>query len=804
MSVVGVDLGYQNSVIAAAGRGGVDVLLNGNSNRLNPSMVGFGECRNMGETATSGASSNFKNTIKGMKRLLGMPFDSPAAQLEMRHYPGVTFTPLKKPGGGPDSIAVEVDFANEKKVIPLEHVAGMMVRHMGTIAAEKAATTSTGADINSLFPQDWVIAIPPYWTDAQRRAMLAGCEMVGIPSVQRLMHENTATALAYGIFKDLRKEFTADKPTNVMFIDMGASAYTVSVASFEPGKLRVLGCYSDPNLGGRDFDLAIGNWIAKKFEDKYGKKLSAKPMERPKTRLKILAAAEKAKKTLSPHGVKEASINLEMLQDDFDFHTKLTHSEYEELCQPLLARLEVPVKKCLLESKLEASALSVVEIVGGSTRINSLKKKLMQVLGVKTLSTTMNADEAVARGAALQSAILSPRFKVLPYDIEEAQPYPVEISWGDAAAAADEATSVVMFDRGLSFPVTRRVTLKKAGNFSVKAAYQTPASVDEFGLDPTLAKTDICTFNIEGPAEEKKIRVNVKQDIHGIIQISSSQMVEEKEAEEGEAGEEKEGEEPKKKKVTKTNLNNTTSRPFDWSTDEVNKYHEMEASMANTDRIVKETADMRNELESYIYDMRDKINSDSHYGPYGTEDEKEAFSKLNETTENWLYEDGFDAAKKVYSEKLSALKKLGGPLEKRKVEAEGRAAAVSTLQTTLDTYQKWVNESQNDDKYKHITDEERQTVHKTCDDTSAWMYEMMDKQGDLPVHADPILTVSSLNDKVRELNEKCGPVMRKPVPKPNPVVPEKKPEEPKKEPEATGEEPMDVDPEEGKEKMEVD
>mmetsp|Transcript_6400 Transcript_6400/g.8321 ORF Transcript_6400/g.8321 Transcript_6400/m.8321 type:complete len:814 (+) Transcript_6400:92-2533(+) len=813
MSVVGVDLGYQNSLIAAAGRGGVDVILNGGSNRLNPTMVGFSENRKMGEFATSGVTSNFKNTIFGMKRLIGLPFDSPASQREMQFYPGVTFVPHKKAGGGPATIAVKVDFANEKKEIPIEHVAGMMLHHMGTIAAEKAALSSPGADASSFFPQDWVIAIPPYWTDAQRRALLAGCQMVGIPSVQRLMHENTATALAYGIFKDLRKEFTAEKPTIVMFLDMGASAYTASIFSFEPGKLKSLSCHSDPNLGGRDFDLAIGNWVAKKFEEKYGKKLSAKPMERAKTRIKILAAAEKAKKTLSPQGVQEASINLEMLQDDFDFHMKLKSTDYETLLKPLLDRLEAPIKKCLEEAKLTASDLNVVEVVGGSTRIGSLKLRLSEILNNMTLSTTMNADEAVARGVALQSAILSPRFKVLPYEILESQPYPVEISWGDGPSAEDEATSVVMFDRGLSFPVTRRVTLKKSGTFKVKAAYQLPVAVEQYGLDESVSTTDIVEFAIKGPAEEKKVRVNIKQDIHGIIHLSSAQMVEEVESEETEGGEKaegeaKEGEEPKKKKITKTNLESSISRPYDWSTEEVNKYHEMEVAMANTDRIVTETADMRNELETYIYDMRDKINSESFYGPYGSSDEKDAFVKLNGDIENWLYEDGFDATKKVYSDKLAELKKLGGPLDKRKTEAEGRAAAQSTLQSTLEIYQKWANDSQGDENYAHITDEERQRVHKICDETSSWMYEMMDKQGECALSSDPVLMVADLNAKARALNETCGQVMRKPVPK-------KKVEEPKKEEPASeagageaGAEPMDVEGADGAKKeaetMEVD
>lgn len=760
----------------------------------------------MGEEATSGVISNFRNTIRGVKRLIGLPFDSPSAQSEMQHFPGVSFVPHSK-GSNVATIAVQVDFAGETRVLPVEHIAGMMIHHMGMVAAQKAAQESQTSDTALTFPKDWVVAVPPYYTDVQRRALLAGCEMVGISSVQRLMHENTATALAYGIFKDLKKEFKAEEPTKVMFIDMGASAYTVSIASFEPGKLKVLACCSDPTLGGREFDLLIARWVAGKFEEKYGKKLSSKPMDNPKTRLKILAAAEKAKKTLSPQGVKEASINLETLQDDFDFHVVLKAGEYDKLCQPLLDRLEGPISKCLAESKIDSvrKELSVVEVVGGSTRIGSIKRKLMDILKVSSLSTTMNADESVARGAALQSAILSPRFKVLPYEIQEAQPYPIEISWGDS-----EDDSVVMFDRGLSFPVTRRVTLKnKGGPFAVKAAYKISDSL-QWGLDASLAADSIVTFNIHAPNDQApsdaKIRVNVKQDVHGVIALSSAQLVEEVEEEENkesvaESKEAEEGEAPKqKKKITKTSLEFSMTRPYDWSSAEINKYHEIEVAMANTDRVVRETADMRNELESYIYDMRDKIMSDSGLGLYGTEKEKTAFTKKNEEIENWLYGDeGFNATKKVYGEKLAQLKKLGGPIEVRQSEAVGRPMAQADLQAALELYQNWVNNEGG--SLAHITDEERSKLRKACDAASSWMYEHMDKQGDLPLNVDPILTVEKLNSKLAELKRECGPIMGKPVPRAPPPAPAKKADSSssKDAPENAGtrEEPMDVDAKDG-------
>lgn len=780
-------------------------------------MVGFDDSRKAGEYATSGVSSNYKNTVIGMKRLIGLAFDDPRARREMRSL-AVECVPVPRATGGPPSIGVKVQLSGETKVISMEAVLGMMLQHIGEIAALKAQATEPGLPLSSLMPQDWVIAVPNYYTDSQRRAVLTACDIVGIKGVNRLMHETTATALAYGIFKDLKKDF-AETPGMVMFIDMGASAYTVSIAAFEPGKLIVKSAHCDPDLGGRDFDEVIAHWIATQFVAKYKNKLSSSnPMDLPKTRLKLLTAAENAKKTLSPVGVKEARLNLEMLQDDFDFSASLSATEYEALCEPLLARLAGPVEAALKEAGVSASDLTSVEIVGGSTRIGCVKRQLTQILGGDiTLSTTMNADEAVARGAALQSAILSPRFKVLPYDIAEAQPYPIQISWADgdhaagvevdAASGTTETTkdSVVMFDRGLTFPIVRRVTLRRAGEFTVQALYDESAFA-KFDL-PVGVAPHIAEFIIKAaPGDDKKVRVNVKEDIHGIIHLSSAQMIEEIEGEEDAADAETPADEEKKKKLKKTNLEFTIRRPLDWTPDEVLKANEAEVAMANNDRIIRETADMRNELESYIYDMRDKVTSDSQLGLYGTDSEKAAFCAKNEAMESWLYEDGFDANKSAFADKLAELKALGNPIEKRQIEAMGRAAAVSALQSTLELYNNWVRDSQANDAYAHIADEERDKVRTLADSTSAWMYEMLDKQGGMAPNQDAALTIAELQSKTQYLNVNCGPIMRKPAPKKaKEEVPKK--EEPKVDEtkEGAAEVPMDVETEgEGAAPMQMD
>jgi heat shock 70kDa protein 4 len=295
------------------------------------------------------------------------------------------------------------------------------------------------------------------------------------------------------------------------------------------------------------------------------------------------------------------------------------------------------------------------------------------------------------------------------------------------------------------------------------------------------------------------VRVNVKADINGIIQLISAQMIEEVEAED-KAGDEKEGEE-KKKKITKVNLDTSTSRPIEWSDAEVKVANEMEVAMENTDRIVRETANMQNELESYIYNMRDKICSDSHLGPYGTEEEKSNFVAKSEATQNWLYDDAWDATKSMFAEKLAELKQIGGPIESRMTEALGRDGALKTLQSTLQLYQNWVNESQTNESYSHITDEEREKVRSVTEEVSSWMYEMMDKQGSLAANQEPVLKIAALVQKTKDLKASCDPTMRKPKPAPKKEEPpkpeEKKPENAEETKDATMEDAVKPDAPEG-------
>ena len=212
--------------------------------------------RSCGESASPTYSSNLGNTLTSMKRLIGLKFDSDQARKEMARLPSsLKFCDNKINGG----VGVEIFFDGKERIVSVEQGAAMMISHLRDIAKANNAEQDV---------VDWVIGVPPYFSDQQKRSFLDACAVVGVDCL-KLMDETTATALAYGIFKDMKKEFKEDSNNYTLFVDIGESAYSVSVVSFTKAKLTTLSTQWDRNLGGRDFDLAIAEWAAKKFVEKY-------------------------------------------------------------------------------------------------------------------------------------------------------------------------------------------------------------------------------------------------------------------------------------------------------------------------------------------------------------------------------------------------------------------------------------------------------------------------------------------------------------------------------------------------------
>lgn len=796
MAVVGIDFGNLNCVCATAGRGGVDVLLNGASKRQNQCAVSFQDKqRFMGDEAAAVLRSNYRNSPTDFKRLIGRKFADPEVQEELARLP-LNF--LELPDG---NVGVEVDYNGSKTVVSMEQVTAMMLTKL--MAITKAAK---GVDV-----AEAVISVPGYWTMAQRQAMMDACSIAGLNCL-RLMHDGTASALAFGIFKSAKGLFDAEVPQNVMFLDMGHASVTSTIVSFVTGKLVVKSAAYDRNLGGRDFDRAIAQQVAAAFREKHNKD----PMAHPKAVMKIMTACEKAKKTLSPQGVREAQISIECLLDDIDFNMRLTIEDFKAASAPLLERLNVPVQSALAQANIEPSALSSIEIIGGCSRIGFVKEHLADLLGLDKsamnngLSTTLNADEAVARGCALHSAMLSTRFKVKPFNIFEAVSFPVELCWDSAAGAAaadadapaDEdaageeasissaaATSVVMFQRNDETPKTRRVTFKRADRFTITARYAGDG-VSELppGVDPTIG-----TFTVQ-PAESDAvvpdIRVNIKHDIHGLLKCVSAHQMEEikeevkdSEGKEGEGkadapaeGKEDEGktegkdgepaaaDPPKKKRYRKVPLSVEPVLPG-MSSAALQTARQTEMDMAAQDQLIEDTNNARNEVESHIYAMRDRLIEELR--PFCTDAEKDTVEAGLTAAEDWLYYgDGYDAEKAVYTDKLAELRASSDQIERRLVESKTRDKTVRSLRGAIDEYRAWVSSSASDEKFAHITDAERSIVRNACAEDEAWLFEQLEQQAQVPQHMDPVLKVSHLTDRHRQLQDKCRPILNKPKPQP--------------------------------------
>jgi heat shock protein 4 len=285
---------------------------------------------------------------------------------------------------------------------------------------------------------DVVLSCPAWFTDAQRRSLIDASEIVGL-KILRLINDTTATALGYGITK-LDLPAPDEKPRRVCFVDIGHSNYTASIVEFKKGELAVKSTASDRHFGGRNFDQALVDHFAKEFKEKFKIDINSNA----KARFRVLAGCEKLKKILSANA--SAPLNIESVMDDVDVRGFLKREELEELVRPLLDRVTVPLKEALAEAKLKPEDIDAIEMVGGCTRVPSLKAAVQEFFG-KPLSFTLNQDEAVARGCAFSCAILSPVFRVRDFSVHDMVQYPIEFTWEKSPDIPDEDTSLTVFNR---------------------------------------------------------------------------------------------------------------------------------------------------------------------------------------------------------------------------------------------------------------------------------------------------------------------------------------------------------------------
>merc|ERR1719466_416757 len=298
---------------------------------------------------------------------------------------------------------------------------------------------------------------------------------------------------------------------------MGYSSLQCCVVSYNKGKLKVLSTSFDPFLGGRDFDRKLAEHFAVEFKTNY--KIDVTKNKRASIRLQN--ECEKLKKLLSSNSGK-MTMNIECLMDDKDVRGFMLRSDFEEMCMPLFQRVKVTLQG-LLNDKVKAENIYAIEIVGGSTRIPKVKQIIKEVFG-KDSSTTLNADEAVARGCSLHCAMLSPTFKVRDFTVIETCPYGITLEWENADGSAGEVSTMELFPRHHQAPQTKLLTFYRAEQFSLKAYYTNPNLINH--SQPKIAQFKICDARADAEGHASKIKVKLRVDKNGLFGVQQASLVE--------------------------------------------------------------------------------------------------------------------------------------------------------------------------------------------------------------------------------------------------------------------------------------
>ncbi|KAF1761893.1 hypothetical protein GCK72_010152 [Caenorhabditis remanei] len=777
MSVLGFDIGNLNCYIGVARQGGIEVITNDYSLHATPACVSFGpKDRSMGVAARQAVNTNIKNTVINFKHLVGRKFSDPVAQ---RFIPFIPCKVVQLPN---DDIGIQVSYLGEPQTFTPEQVLAALLTKLRTIVESQLT------DVRKV--SDCVLAVPSYFTDVQRRAVLSAIQYAGLNSL-RIINETTAIALAYGIYKqDLPEE--KEKSRNVVFLDIGHSSTQASLVCFNRGNLQMVNTTYDLEAGGLWFDALIRESFRNEFKTKYG--IDAATSPRPW--LRLLDECERVKKQMSANQT-PIPLNIECFMEDKDVTGKMQRQEFESLAAPIFNR----IKKVLVDLFTDDVAIKPedveeIEIVGGSSRIPMIRQIVKELFG-KEPKTTMNQDEAVARGAAMQCAILSPTFRVREFAIKDSQPYRIRLSWNGSGDNGGESDVFAPRDE---VPFSKLVSLLRSGPFQVDAHYAQPNVVPHNQVHIGSWKVNGARPAADGSNQKVKVKVRVNPD--GVFTITSAVMYEPKLVEEapvepmevdGNTNSEAPPTEPqepvKKIKLVPIDLEVIESIPVTY---DVQKFQQLEHQMQAADAKEKDKADAKNSLEEYVYEMREKLSE--QYADFITPASAEEFRSTLTSTEDWLYDEGEDAERDVYEKRLYELKTIGTPVVERYREFETRKPAFDSFdQSILRVRRAYEDYANGGPTYAHLDSKEMEKVINAIEDKKKWLDEARHKQDTRSKTDAPVVFTEEINQNKNAFENIVNPILNKK--KPAAPAPPKK-EEPQP---AAGDQPqsqpgeMDVD-----------
>ena len=590
---VGIDLGTTNSVIAVVEGGKPDVIVNSEGTRTTPSVVAFkGSERLVGNIAKRQAAMNATNTFFEVKRFIGRRWD------EVREEAGrAPFKVVEGPNGG-----IRVETTDGLKAP--EEISAMVLRKMVDDASAKLGYTVT----------DVVITVPAYFDNTQREATAAAGKIAGL-NVLRIINEPTAAALSYGL----------DRKGNetILVFDLGGGTFDVTILEIGDGVFEVKSTNGDTHLGGADFDQRIVKWLAGEFEkeNKFDLRKDPQALQR------LIEAAEKAKIDLS--SANETTISLPFITFDPETRTpmhlekKLTRAQFESLVGDLIERVRKPVLQALEDAKLSAAKIDEVILVGGSTRVPAVKALVQSLLG-KTPNESVNPDEAVALGAAVQAGILSGDSSVGDIVLVDVTPLTlgVEVKGGVVAP---------MITRNTAVPAKRTEIYTTAEN------NQPGVEINVLQGERTMANDNksLGRFKLEGippmPAGVPQVEVTFDLDTNGILKVTAKEKSTSKEA--------------------TIRIENTTTL----GKDEIDRMVMEAEQNAEADKLRKEKVEKRNALDA-VRLSAEKALSESTSAPQDLKDKVQQFAdKAREAVQSEADDATIESAQKQLEEALQEL-----------------------------------------------------------------------------------------------------------------------------------------------------